>query len=73
MADNKQQMADVEALIRELDVETPETAGARASGLFAGGLGATRRRAPTSGAIIPTAEESAMQIYRAGVLQTVRY
>jgi pilus assembly protein CpaB len=54
-----------------LDVETPETQGQRASGLFTGVAGPARRITTT--AAVPSARESAIEIYRGGVRTLIYY
>ena len=61
------------ALRNTLDLETPETTGERASRLFSGSLGGTGRRVVSAGSAVPTARESAIEIYRGGVRTLIYY
>jgi Flp pilus assembly protein CpaB len=61
------------ALRNTLDLETVETSGERASRLFTGVRGPVSRTGVRTGTVVPTAQESVMEIVRAGVRTLVYY
>lgn len=61
------------ALRNTMDMESVETAGERASRLFAGGETPLARPAVRTGSTIPTGRESIIEIYRGGVRTLVSY
>jgi len=61
------------ALRNTLDLESVETAGERASRLFAGAVSPVARPTVRTGATAPTAQESVIEIYRGGVRTLVAY
>jgi pilus assembly protein CpaB len=61
------------ALRNTMDLESVETAGERASRLFAGSASPLARPTVRTGAAAPTAQESIIEIYRGGVRTLVAY